>query len=320
LCHTILAFARDRRLAIVIGMDAKLSEFLKKKLLVITGKGGAGKSLLALALAHRLAASGKKVWLVELGRGREKAFSRLPSLVGKKELSHKPTEVKLPGTSERIHVSVLDPARCLAEYVDLKLPTGGLAGLLLGNSVTASFLEVVPGLPDLVAVGKLWHELAHPEKGQGFDVVVFDAPATGHAISLLSAPNNFRRITKVGPIFRDATLMTDFLANPEQTGIGLVTLPEEMSIQETLETEKILGKSFVAPLVFVNKLFPELKELEDQGKDSLPWKAYAYSQTRSERERETIKELGRQHKELVPYFFPEPEAEPLFLRISEALA
>ncbi|MGZ3693138.1 MAG: ArsA family ATPase [Bdellovibrionota bacterium] len=300
-------------------MGAKLSDFLEKKLIVVTGKGGAGKSLLALAMAHRLAASGKKVWLVELGRGRERAFSRLPGLVGKKELGHKATEVRLAGSKEKIFVSVLDPARCLAEYVDLKLPTGGLAGVLLGNNVTASFLEVVPGLPDLVAIGKLWHELAHPEKAEGYDAIVFDAPATGHAISLLSAPNNFRRITKVGPIFRDASLMAEFLKDPEKTGIGLVTLPEEMSIQETLETEKIFSKNFAAPFVFVNKLFPELESFESEGKQSLVWKAYAYAKERADREHESLSELGRLPKKLLPYFFPEPDANPLYLRISEAL-
>ncbi|MGE3262396.1 MAG: ArsA family ATPase [Bacteriovoracia bacterium] len=299
-------------------MDAKLSDFLEKKLLIVTGKGGAGKSLLSLALAHRLATEGKKIWLVELGRGREKAFSRLPGLVGKKELGHKPTEIKLPGAKEKIFVSVLDPSRCLGEYVDLKLPTGGLAGVLLGNSVTASFLEVVPGLPDLVAVGKLWYELTHPEKSAGYDAIVFDAPATGHAISLLSAPGNFRRITRNGPIFRDASKMADFLADPAQTGIGLVSLPEEMSIQETLESEQIIGKNFVKPFVFVNKLFPKMEELEAPKKDSLVWKAYAYSLARSLRERESIQELSKQNQE-IPYFFPEPDAEPLYLRISEEL-
>lgn len=304
----------------MLRMGEKLSEFLEKKLLVVTGKGGAGKSLVALALAHRLATQGKKVWLVELGRSREKAFSRLPGLLGKKELGHKATEVRLPGSEAEIFVSVLDPALCLGEYVDLKLPTGGLAKVLLGNNVTASFLEVVPGLPDLVAVGKLWYELTHPEKGQGFDVVVFDAPATGHAISLLSAPSNFKKITRAGPIFRDASQMADFLQDPASTGISLITLPEEMSVQETLESEKILSGKFVAPIVIVNKLFPALPEVSEPKRESILWKAYAYAAERAAREQETLKELGRKKKEIVPYLFPEPDSEPLYLRISEALA
>jgi anion-transporting ArsA/GET3 family ATPase len=130
-----------------------------RRLLVVTGKGGAGKSLLSLAIAHRLSTLGKKVWLVELGRKRDKEFTRLPELVGRAKLGHAPTEVTLPGTKQKISVSVLDPTQSLSEYVDLKFPTAGLASVLLNNKVTASFLEVVPGLPDLVSLGKLWHSL-----------------------------------------------------------------------------------------------------------------------------------------------------------------
>src|SRR5262249_8785505 len=149
-----------------------------------------------------------RVWLVELGRKRDREFTRLPELVGRAKLGHEPTLVGLPSCEEKIEVSVLDPAQSLAEDVDLKLPTGGLAGVLLNNGVTASFLEVVPGLPDLVQLGKLWHALT--QKSGGPDMVVLDAPATGHALALLQAPENFRRITRVGPIFRDATQMTEF--------------------------------------------------------------------------------------------------------------
>src|SRR5690606_14218717 len=99
--------------------------------IVVTGKGGSGKSHLALALAHRLSAQGKKVWLVEMGRRRDQAFTRLPELLGLKKATHAPQEIQLPGSKNRILLSVLDPAQSLAEYVDLKLPTAGFAGLLL---------------------------------------------------------------------------------------------------------------------------------------------------------------------------------------------
>lgn len=299
-------------------MAEKLADFLEKKLIVVTGKGGAGKSLLALSLAHRLAVQGKRVWLVEVGRNRDHSFSRLPELVGKKNLGHKPENFTLPHSEVNILISVLDPAKSLAEYVDLKLPTGGLAGLLLGNNVTASFLEVVPGLPDLVVLGKIWHSLAHPGKGENPDVIVLDAPATGHAISFLKAPFNFRRITRNGPVFRDASLMTEFLADSEKTGIALVTLPEEMSIQETVEMKAALAKDFVPPFVFVNKIFPELPDLESK-KNSPVWQAYSYSRKRAEREREACSALGRLPKHFIPYFFPEPESGPLYLKISETL-
>ncbi len=286
-----------------------------RRLLVVTGKGGAGKSLLSLAIAHRLSTLGKKIWLVELGRKRDKEFTRLPELVGRAKLGHSPAEVTLPGTKQKILVSVLDPTQSLSEYVDLKLPTAGLASVLLNNRVTSSFLEVVPGLPDLVSLGKLWHSLTCDEKGP--DIIVLDSPATGHAISLLNAPMNFKRITRMGPVYRDSSLMAEFLADPKQTGIVLSSLPEEMSVQETLELQKILSRDFPRPLIYVNKCFPLLPKIKAES-ENLVWQAYSYSYKRAKREQEAAEALEGASK--IPFFFPEPGAAPLFLRMSEALA
>lgn len=297
-------------------MTGEFSILASKKLLVVTGKGGAGKSLLSLAMAHRLSLQGKRVWLVELGRKRDKEFTRLPELVGRAKLGHKPTEVTLPGTKQKILVSVLDPTESLGEYVDLKLPTGGLASVLLNNKVTASFLEVVPGLPDLVHLGKLWHSLTQQKTGAP-DVVVLDAPATGHAVSLLNAPMNFKRITRVGPVYRDASAMAEFLADPASTGIVLAALPEEMSVRETHDLQKLLSRDFPRPRVYVNKVFPELPKLKSEA-DNLPWKAYEYAYARAKREREAAESL--EGAVALPFLFPEPGTPPLFLRISECLA
>jgi anion-transporting ArsA/GET3 family ATPase len=290
----------------------------KRRLLVVTGKGGAGKSLLSLAIAHRLSTLGKKVWLVELGRKRDAEFTRLPELVGRSKLGHKPTEVKLPGSEQKISVSVLSPAESLAEYVDLMLPTGGLAGVLLNNKITASFLEVVPGLPDLVQLGKLWHSLTHEKNGPENkpDIVVLDSPATGHSVSLLNAPMNFKRITRIGPVYKDASKMVEFLADPAQTGIVLAALPEEMAIRETLDLQKILSRDFPRPLVFVNKCFPVLKKHKAES-ESLVWKAYEYAYRRGKREAESAEALEGAQR--IPFFFPEPGADPLYLRISGSL-
>jgi anion-transporting ArsA/GET3 family ATPase len=292
---------------------AKVTENLKK-LVVVTGKGGSGKSTLALAFAHRLSAEGKKVWLVEMGRRKDKAFSRLPELLGLKQASHKPQKVKLPEAKEEILVSILDPAESLSEYVDLKLPTGGFAGLLLNNRVTASFLEVVPGLPDLVTLGKLWHALTAAKDGP--DHIVLDAPASGHALALLKAPHNFARITKMGPIHRDAALMTEFFSDPGQVSIVLTTLPEEMSVQETKDLSQSLEKKFPRALVVANRCFPHLPKVE--AKDNLPYKAYDYSRRREKREQEALKELKHLDAS-IPFFFPDPAEPPLFLKVSASL-
>lgn len=299
-------------------MKNDVGALAQKKLVVVTGKGGSGKSLVSLALAHRFSKEGKRVWLVETGRRRDQAFTRLPELVGKKKLEHSPTAIQLEGTTQRIQVSVLDPTQSLVEYIGLKLPAGGLAGMLLNNKVTASFLEVVPGLPDMVSLGKLWYAVTKPDPKDGPDVIVLDAPASGHAVSLLKSPSNFRRITRAGPIFRDASIMENFLANPEKTAIVLTTLPEEMSIQETIELRALLEKDFSKPHVIVNKCFPELPALEEE-KETLPYRTYAYAAKRAEREQAALKSLRAGPRTELPFFFPDPKAPPLYLRISEAL-
>lgn len=285
-------------------------------LTVVTGKGGAGKSLLSLALAHRASVQGKRVWLVELGRKRDRDFARLPGLLGKKQLEHTPTEVTLPGTRQKIEACVLDPTQSLAEYVDLKLPTAGLAGVLLNNRVTASFLEVVPGLPDLVQLGKLWHSLTQRKNPP--DEIVLDAPATGHALALLKAPENFRRITRMGPVYRDATILHEFLTDPAQTRLVLAALPEEMAVQETKELQKHLGKEFPKALVYVNKCFPELPPLAAGAPDNIPTHAYRYARGRYLREQQAALELKGAH--LLPFIFPEPGRPPAYLQLSELLA
>ncbi len=291
-----------------------MASLLEKKCIIVTGKGGAGKSLLSLALAHRLSKSGKKVWLVEMGRRKDAAFTRLPELVGVKNGSHKPMEVKLPESEQKILLSVLDPTQSLAEYVAVKLPGGGLAGLLLNNRVTASFLEVVPGLPDLVSLGKLWYSLTQKKS---VDVVVLDAPATGHALALLEAPKNFEKLTKKGPIYKDAAAMSEFFSDPKQTALVITGLPEEMALQETLELEEILKKNFPAPEIFINRCFPSLPAIEKIG-ENLPGIAYQYSRKRAEREQSALSTFPLPHHP-IPFFFPDPESPLLYLRISESL-
>lgn len=284
----------------------------EQKFILVTGKGGSGKSTLALAIAHRLSAQGRKVLLAEMGRKKDLEFCSLPRLLGLPKASHKPQRVTLP-SGHSLDISVLDPTACLAEYVDLKLPTRGLAGVILNNSVTAAFLEAIPGLPDLVTLGKLWYALEKSKDPSSPDTVILDAPSTGHALAMLHAPGNFRKITKAGPLFKDAKEMEIFFQDPKKFLLCLTSLAEEMSIQESLEfCQKV--KEFPKPEVFVGKLFPSLPSLKLQ--EGPVKKAYEYSFRRAKREQESLKAFPQAHP--LPFLFPDSK-KTLASRLEEFL-
>ena len=294
----------------------ELSGVLKnKKLIFVTGKGGSGKSSIAAALAHYVAnTTPLRVWLVEIGRKIDLSFSRLPQILSVPAIGHEPTQIK----TSNFQACILDPVRCLSEYVDLKIPTGGLAGLLLNNRVTASLLEVVPGLPDLVALGKIHYALTHPKNPLSPDVLILDAPATGHAKALLETPKNFRKITKTGPIYKDAVKMEEFLTNKNDLLSIITCLPEEMVLQETHELYQYLEKNFGRPTVLMNRCFPKVDKLASKNVPEEFSRLYNYAHSRFEREQAALSEAPFPFQD-IPFFFPEPEVPSLYLRIAEQI-
>lgn len=298
-----------------------LDELGHKKLLVITGKGGTGKSAIAAGLALKFSQEGKKVWLVELGRKKDFHFSRLHELLGCKILEHKATEIH--SNSGTLWASRLDPTECLAEYVGLKIPGGSFAGMLLNNRVTAAFLEVVPGLTDLVALGKLWFHLESEKANPKPDMIIVDGPASGHGVSLLRTPSNFAHLTKQGPIYKDSAAMQTFFTDKEKSAVLFTSLPEEMSLQESWEHYEFL-KNFYCPLLFINKLFPKPLDCDAQTASSLIKNSQEYVEQRFLREEKTLKDFQKMHQHWtvfpVPLFFPDPTAPSLAQRIVRTLS
>ncbi len=291
-----------------------------KRLILVTGKGGAGKSVIAAALAIHLAKQGKKVWLTEIGRKAESSFSRLPSLLGVPHIAHDPVSITLVPNAP-FDASTLEPAASLAEYVGLKLSVGRVSSLVLKNRVTGSLLEIVPGLPELVTLGKIWYALTQSPKEEQPDTIIIDGPASGHAITLLHAPKNFARLTRAGPLYKDALAMADFLQDKNATEIHLTALPEEMALKETEEHYKMLHGEFSVNRIWVNKCFPNIPEAKEVPK--FYQASYEYSRHRHEREQEALARYDsvfpKDARQQIPFLFPELKAPVLPVRIEREL-
>jgi anion-transporting ArsA/GET3 family ATPase len=214
-----------------------VSALLDKRLVLVTGKGGVGKTTLAAALALAAARRGKRVVLCEVAEQ-----ERLPRLV-----------------PELTTVSV-DPEEAKQEWLRYQLKSRTLAGVLGGSRLFHYLTAAAPGLSELVTMGKVW-DLAQLERRTGstvFDVAIVDAPATGHGLAMLRAPSTFSAVARVGPIARQAEAIDRSLRDPKHTGVVTVALPEEMPVNETIEFERALGRELdvAVDAIVVNAVHP----------------------------------------------------------------
>jgi anion-transporting ArsA/GET3 family ATPase len=194
----------------------------RARLLVVTGKGGTGKSTVAAALAMAAALRGRRALVVEV-EGRQ----GLARLLGRRSLDHRETRV-----AERVAGLSVDPEASLREYLG-RYGFAPLATLLTWARLTHFITAAAPGLGDVLLVGKVW-EAATRAKG-GYDLVVLDAPPTGRVVPFLRAPETVAELARVGPIRHQAERVRELIDDPRRTAVLLTCLPEELPVTETLE-------------------------------------------------------------------------------------
>jgi anion-transporting ArsA/GET3 family ATPase len=224
---------------------------LDKRLVVVTGKGGVGKTTVAAALGLAAARAGKRTVICEVAEQ-----ERLAELFEVQASGHEEREL-----APNLHAVSVDPELAKEEWLRYQLKSNTLAGVLGGSSVFRYLSAAAPGLSELVTIGKIW-DLAQLERRTGgsvFDLAIVDAPATGHGIALLRAPSTYAGVARVGPIRRQALQIDRFLRDPERTGVVVVALPEEMPVNETLDLERRLGEEMGLEIdrAVVNALYPE---------------------------------------------------------------
>ncbi len=139
----------------------------------------------------------------------------------------------------------ISPELALREYGEMMLKVGPLARAIFDNRYTKTFFRATPGLYEWAMLGKAWfHTTEHlPDGSNRFDVVLLDAPATGHGLDMLRVPKVILDVVPPGLLRRDAEAAWKMFRDPAQSGVVVVTLPEEMPTTETIElTTDIRGE------------------------------------------------------------------------------
>jgi len=216
---------------------------LWRRLHVVTGKGGVGKTTVSAALALHLARAGRRVLVAEV------RVQQIPRLLGAQGRGYEIARV-----AERVDAIALEPREAMREYARMRLHSKLLVRSLLENRLVSAFLGFIPSLPELVMLGKLLHCVRTGE----WDSVILDAPATGHGLTFLGVPRALRDTIPPGALRSEADWMQALLVDPAATAIELVTLPEELAVNETLELAEKAGGELELPLgrVLLNRHVP----------------------------------------------------------------
>jgi anion-transporting ArsA/GET3 family ATPase len=301
-----------------------VSVITESELLVVTGKGGVGRSTIAASIGVAAARAGRSTVICELS---EQAV--IPTIFGTAPPEAGSELVLREGLSS----FTIDPEAALSEWIRSQLG-GTLARTLRSSGSFAQLVAAAPGASELVSITKAW-ELgpgrAWAKDGREHDLVVVDAPASGHGVAMLRAPRTYADIAGGGPIRKQAELVWDLLRDRSRCAIVAATLPSELPIGETIELNGWVGETLDRPLdaVIVNRCasssfsrseMARIRSAQKQG--TVPAEAVqlaASSTTRWSEEAELTRSLA-DATGLDPLTVPELPADADALEMTERIA
>lgn len=221
------------------------------QILFVSGKGGTGKTTIAAALAIHSATRGKRALVVELEGHRTVA-----SLFGKQRLGVQPTPL-----AEHLHAVRVEPRALLEAYFTRLLRLPFLSRRLFASATFNAVTTAAPGVVEFLILEKLldWVEPRSLLRRPPYDLVIIDGPATGHAVSLLRAPRQLLGMVPAGPVGSTARRLQRLLADQRNTHVLLVTIPDEMAVNETIEAQATMAGELALHLTrpVLNRVFPQ---------------------------------------------------------------
>ncbi len=272
----------------------RLLDFSAGRLILLTGKGGTGKTSVAAALGRLGALEGRRTIVVEM----DTQHSGLAEIFGKNP-GYEPIEM-VPG----VWGANLTFRPALVDWLDHTIHAARIVKLILTNQMVQVFLAATPGAREIVVLSKMVALLDE------YDQVIVDMPASGHAVNLLKIPTTASRLMRSGPIHDRANEILEAFRSTT-TALGIIALPEEMVVNETVELYgklQALDCEIKVPLVFLNRcaaptmtedehvLLNRLSEIDDLSEDME--ELLRAGRWDASLERATADSLGRLHGEI----------------------
>jgi hypothetical protein len=261
-----------------------VASIFDRSLIYVTGKGGVGRSTVCAALGLAAAERGRQTLVCELAEQ-----DRLSVMFGRKRRSGDEENQLTDG----LWGLSIDPQAAIRDWLAGQLGSRTLSRPLVESNAFNYFAAAAPGAREMATMVRVWELAEGRRRGRGqreYDLVIVDAPASGHGLGMVRTPRTFGQIARVGPIRRQTDRVGALLADSRRSAYLAVALAEEMPVSETLELEESLEAAVGVPLstIVANGIYPRrfsagdmrrLSELSDAGYDGLAGRALAAART-----------------------------------------